>query len=304
MTAYGYTRISSYDSENSIDTHTTALKTECDKRGLGPLIMLSEPPKTSGVSTRFRNREAGRTLLYKIKKGDTVLVTCIDRLGRDIADILDTIGRLRKKEANIVILEFMGMPLDLSTPMGRVIIAIRAAFAEMEANLIMDRFNAGKRKLRATGFWSERTSYGKRRLYDDKGHYTGWEWDLEQLAYIAEIAERLGKGHDVKNIAADFRRRGIKDHRGLPWGLQQGKNGSPKGSPWQHFRQAARWFFRQRAAGILPPPYNDLAKLIQAPKRFTVEIHPKKKSVKAAINPRLNWTVEDWQALDAAGLVD
>jgi DNA invertase Pin-like site-specific DNA recombinase len=304
MTAYGYTRISSYDSENSIDTHTTALKTECDKRGLGPLIMLSEPPKTSGVSTRFRNREAGRTLLYKIKKGDTVLVTCIDRLGRDIADILDTIGRLRKKEANIVILEFMGMPLDLSTPMGRVIIAIRAAFAEMEANLIMDRFNAGKRKLRATGFWSERTSYGKRRLYDDKGHYTGWEWDLEQLAYIAEIAERLGKGHDVKNIAADFRRRGIKDHRGLPWGLQQGKNGPPKGSPWQHFRQAARWFFRQRAAGKLPPPYNGLANLIQAPANFTVEKRPKKKTAKATINPRINWSLEDWQALDAAGLVD
>jgi len=304
MTNYGYARVSSIGAEDSLERQAEAIKSECDKRGLESLVMLSEPAGTSGVSTRFRDRKAGRMLLYKVKKGDTVLVTCIDRLGRDIGDILDTIGRLRKKEANVVILEFMGMPLDLSTPMGRVIIAIRAAFAEMEANLIMDRFNAGKRKLRATGFWSERTSYGKRRLYDDKGHYTGWEWDLEQLAYIAEIAERLGKGHDVKNIAADFRRRGIKDHRGLPWGLQQGKNGPPKGSPWQHFRQAARWFFRQRAAGILPPPYNDLAKLIQAPKRFTVEIHPKKKSVKAAINPRLNWTVEDWQALDAAGLVD
>jgi DNA invertase Pin-like site-specific DNA recombinase len=304
MTNYGYARVSSIGAEDSLERQAEAIKSECDKRGLESLVMLSEPAGTSGVSTRFRDRKAGRMLLYKVKKGDTVLVTCIDRLGRDIGDILDTIGRLRKKEANVVILEFMGMPLDLSTPMGRVIIAIRAAFAEMEANLIMDRFNDGKRKLRATGFWSERTSYGKRRLYDDKGHYTGWEWDLEQLAYIAEIAERLGKGHDVKNIAADFRRRGIKDHRGLPWGLQQGKNGSPKGSPWQHFRQAARWFFRLRAAGKLPPPYCDLAKLIQAPARFTVEKRPKKKTAKAAINPRLNWTVEDWQALDAAGLVD
>jgi DNA invertase Pin-like site-specific DNA recombinase len=304
MKTYGYARVSSIGAEDSLERQAEAIKSECDRRGLESLVILSEPAGTSGVSTRFRTREAGRMLLYKVKTGDTVLVTCIDRLGRKTVDILDTIERLSKKGVNVVILQFMGMTLDLSTPMGRVIIAIIAAFAEIEANFIMERFNSGKARLRATGFWAERTSYGKRRIYDDKGHYTGWEWDLEQLAYIAEIAERLGKGHDVKNIAADFRRRGIKDHRGLPWGLQQGKNGPPKGSPWQHFRQAARWFFRQRAAGKLPPPYNGLANLIQAPANFTVEKRPKKKTAKATINPRINWSLEDWQALDAAGLVD
>ena len=58
----------------------------------------------------------------------------------------------------------------------------------------------------------------------------GSEWDMQQLAYIAEIAERLGKGEDVLLVVADFWGRGIKDHRGLPWGQVQHKDGKGTGN--------------------------------------------------------------------------
>ena len=91
------------------------------------------------------------------------------------------------------------------------------------------------------------------------------EWDMQQLAYIAEIAERLGKGEDVLLVVADFWGRGIKDHRGLPWGQVQAKPGKGTGNGFEWFWRATRWFHRMKRADKLPPPYCDLAHTIADP---------------------------------------
>jgi hypothetical protein len=81
------------------------------------------------------------------------------------------------------------------------------------------------------------------------------EWDMQQLADIAEIAERMGKSEDVLLVVADFWGRGIKDHRGLPWGQVQAKPGKGTGNGFEWFRRAGRWFHRMKHAGKLPPSY-------------------------------------------------
>jgi DNA invertase Pin-like site-specific DNA recombinase len=48
---------------------------------------LQEPIGTSGVSTVFRQRPEGRKLWYQLTKGDTLIVSKIDRLGRKTRDI-------------------------------------------------------------------------------------------------------------------------------------------------------------------------------------------------------------------------
>ena len=50
MTAYGYARVSSVGSEDLLERQAEAIKSECDKRGLESLVMLSEPAGTSAVS--------------------------------------------------------------------------------------------------------------------------------------------------------------------------------------------------------------------------------------------------------------
>ena len=85
------------------------------------------------------------------------------------------------------------------------------------------------------------------------------EWDSQQLAYIGEIAERLGRGEDVAHVAADFWARGLLDHRGLPWGQVQSKPGKGTGNPYEWYRRAARWFHRAKHNGELPPAYGELA---------------------------------------------
>ncbi len=112
------------------------------------------------------------------------------------------------------------------------------------------------------------------------------EWDFEQLAYIAEIAERLGKGEDVVLVVADFWGRGIKDHRGLPWGQVQHKEGKGTGNGFEWYWRATRWFHRMKHSGKLPPPYCDTAHTIPEPPRFTVEKRHKRPNAKPVIDEK------------------
>ncbi len=121
------------------------------------------------------------------------------------------------------------------------------------------------------------------------------ESDMQQLAYIAEIAERLGKGEDVLLVVADFWGRGIKDHRGLPWGQVQAKPGKGTGNGFEWFRRARRWFHRMKHAGKLPPPYCDTAHTIPEPRRFTVEKRRKRPNAKPVIDEKAAWSAEQWR---------
>ena len=118
---------------------------------------------------------------------------------------------------------------------------------------------------------------------------------MQQLAYIAEIAERLGKGEDVVLVVADFWGRGIKDHRGLPWGQVQHKAGKGTGNGFEWYWRATRWFHRMKHAGKLPPPYCDTAHTIPEPRRFTVEKRRKRPNAKPVIDEKAAWTAEQWR---------
>ena len=113
------------------------------------------------------------------------------------------------------------------------------------------------------------------------------EWDVKQLAYIAEIAERLPK-EGAEAVAKDFWRRRIKDRRGRLWGKQVltdtqqvtqflglflGR--SRYRSPYEQFYRAARWFHRMKWEGLLPEPFLTLAKTLPEPKGFGEEPKPK-----------------------------
>ena len=119
---------------------------------------------------------------------------------------------------------------------------------------------------------------------------------MQQLAYIAEIAERLGRGEDVGLVAADFWHRGIKDHRGLPWGQMQHKPGKGTGNRYEHYRRATRWFHRAKHRGELPSPYGAVAATIPECPRFTVEKRAKKSNgAKPVVDEKAAWTAEQWR---------
>lgn len=73
----------------------------------------------------------------------------LDRLGRSVRQVLDTFEFLSRRGVEVRVITQPG--LDTSTAMGRLIITIMAAVAEMEKNLINERTAAGLKAARAAG---------------------------------------------------------------------------------------------------------------------------------------------------------
>ena len=82
------------------------------------------------------------------RRFDVVMTWAIDRLGRSLIDLLDTIQAL---EAYGVDLYLDQQALDTTTPAGKLMFQITGAFAEVERSMIRQRTNAGLKRAKAAG---------------------------------------------------------------------------------------------------------------------------------------------------------
>jgi DNA invertase Pin-like site-specific DNA recombinase len=83
------------------------------------------------------------------QKGDWVITSELSRIGRSTTDVLTTLDILAKKGVNVYFIK-QGLQLDQS-PMGKMMIAIMSAFAEMERDLIRQRTIEGLERARRQG---------------------------------------------------------------------------------------------------------------------------------------------------------
>jgi DNA invertase Pin-like site-specific DNA recombinase len=141
MTIIGYARVSTF--EQDLDVQIAALK------GAGCNVIRSE--KRSGTSTA--GREELRTTLDFIRKGDTLVVTRIDRLARSIGDLQDIVRELRGKGATLKATE---QPIDTSTAAGKAFLDMLGVFAEFETNLRRERQLEGISAAKARGVYKGR----------------------------------------------------------------------------------------------------------------------------------------------------
>src|SRR4051812_47876282 len=102
-----------------------------------------DPIFTETMGGKRHDRPQLAAALAELEPGDTLTVWKIDRLGRDVRQILDTIENL---SARGVILRSLTEGLDSSTDCGQLVITILAAVAKYELGLKHERAEA-KRKL-------------------------------------------------------------------------------------------------------------------------------------------------------------
>jgi DNA invertase Pin-like site-specific DNA recombinase len=92
------------------------------------------------------NRPKLTEMLRFVRKGDTLVVTRLDRLGRSAADLHAIAQQLQKKGVNLRVLD---QSIDTSTSAGRALFGMIAVFAEFERDLIEERRVEGMRKYHA-----------------------------------------------------------------------------------------------------------------------------------------------------------
>lgn len=89
------------------------------------------------------------SLLDKLEKGDTVVVTKLDRLGRDSIDIQNTVKLFMDKGVRLIVLQLGN--LDLTSKAGELMVKLLAAIADFERGLIVERTQAGLQRVKSEG---------------------------------------------------------------------------------------------------------------------------------------------------------
>jgi DNA invertase Pin-like site-specific DNA recombinase len=100
------------------------------------------------VSGAAKKRPEFNRMLRELRPGDIITVWKLDRLGRTLRQVLDTIERIQDAGAHLRIIT---QHLDTSTPMGKCMLAMVAAFAELERDLAIERTIAGLASAAAQG---------------------------------------------------------------------------------------------------------------------------------------------------------
>lgn len=89
--------------------------------------------------------------LKAVRDGDTLVVWKLDRLGRDLRHLVNTVHDLSIKGVGFKVLSGHGASIDTTTPAGKLVFGIFAALAEFERELISERTKAGLASARARG---------------------------------------------------------------------------------------------------------------------------------------------------------
>jgi len=157
--------------------------TEAQRHAISQRFHVSEwfsDEATSGA-TKAMQREGFKALHAYARKGDTVVVAAIDRLGRDTIDVLETVEALKAKGVTVV---SMREGFDLSSPVGKAMLTMLAAVAELERANIKARQMAGIEQARALG-----KKLGAPKVIDDQAVAI---WRKENEASIADTAKHWG----------------------------------------------------------------------------------------------------------------
>ncbi len=172
---WGYGRASTKKQEASPDVQKEKIK---------DYVKFFDLTKTIGDVTFFidsatsgkipiDDRVAGHQLFGYLRPGDHVVIAKLDRAFRNLKDCVLVLERFEKMGIKLHVVSMMGGALDLSSAMGKFIVHVLAAFAELERSFISERTREGlqhrkkkgERYCRDPGYgfrWEKRTIGGKR----------------------------------------------------------------------------------------------------------------------------------------------
>jgi putative DNA-invertase from lambdoid prophage Rac len=140
--------------------------------------------ETVSGSVAASERPGFGQLLNKLEAGDVLVVTKLDRLGRNAMDVRATVEALTGMGVRVHCLALGGV--DLTSPAGKMTMGVIAAVAEFERDLLIERTQSGLARARAEG-----KALGRPRSISDTA--------------IGDVQGRLAAGETISAIAKAYR---------------------------------------------------------------------------------------------------
>jgi DNA invertase Pin-like site-specific DNA recombinase len=138
----GYMRVSKADGSQATDLQRDALLSA----GLDARHLYED-----AASGKRDDRPGLAVCLKALREGDTLVVWKLDRLGRSLQHLVNTVEELHKRGIGLKVLTGQGANIDTTTASGKLVFGIFAALAEFERELIVERTKAGMAAARARG---------------------------------------------------------------------------------------------------------------------------------------------------------
>lgn len=105
--------------------------------------------ETVSGSTQASERKGFQKLLERMEGGDTLIVTKLDRLGRNAMDVRSTIEKLSEEGIRVHCLALGGV--DLTSAAGKMTMQVLCAVAEFERDLLIERTHSGLARAKQEG---------------------------------------------------------------------------------------------------------------------------------------------------------
>ena len=138
----GYMRVSKTDGSQVTDLqHDALLSAGVDARHI----------YEDAASGKRDDRPGLASCIKALREGDTLIVWKLDRLGRDLRHLVNTVHELTERGIGFKVLAGHGASIDTTSPSGKLVFGIFAALAEFERELIVERTMAGLAAARARG---------------------------------------------------------------------------------------------------------------------------------------------------------
>lgn len=142
------TRVFAYCRVSTAEQTTANQAQEIASAGfqVAPQRLIAE---TISGSTAASERKGFAKLLEKLESGDVLVVTKLDRLGRNAMDVRATVERLETSGVRVHCLALGGV--DLTSPAGKMTMQVINAVAEFERDLLIERTHAGIKRAKSEG---------------------------------------------------------------------------------------------------------------------------------------------------------
>ena len=219
MKAYGYCRVSSMEQVEgtSLNVQHQQIEAYAALKGID-LVSVYHDAGISG-GTPIAARPEGSKMVEALQDGEAeaVIIVKLDRAFRSALDCLQTIERWQKATIALHIVDLGGTSIDTSTTMGKFMLTVLAASAEMERGMIKDRCNSGRRARKLEGKRIGEIPFGYS-LADDGRTLVVSDQEQEAITLALDLKS---KGYTASGIAAELNYRGIATKKGKIWTHKQ-----------------------------------------------------------------------------------